>query len=81
MELAKSRTTIRKLSDCIGTTVVSSSNESSDDDFSSKSNDIEQQDVEFGADYLYTTNVSAEQFLLQISALYRIVDCSSFNHF
>lgn len=61
LKLENSRTAIRKLSDCIGTAYVASSNEPSDEDISVKSNDVEQQDCQFGSDFKYTTNVSTRR--------------------
>lgn len=58
IKLESSQNTVRRLSRLIGTTMVSSSNDNSDDsDLSSKSHEVEQRDNEFGAEYTYTTNV------------------------
>lgn len=63
VELENSRAAIRKLSQCLGTTIVSSSsatdNSTSDDDeMSGISSVAEQKDNEFASMYAFTTNVS-----------------------
>lgn len=80
IELQNSRAALRKLSQCLGTTVVSSSsstgNSTSDDDLSGISSVAEQQDHEFAAMYTFTTNVSYKivinLFLLNIDNIYLI---------
>lgn len=63
IKLERSRAAIRKLSDTIGTTFLTSSNDASDDDLSMKSNEVEQHDNEFGMDFTYTTNVGVEKYM------------------
>lgn len=59
VKLERSREAIKKLNQCIGTTnVASSSTGTSDDDFSSNSHEVEQEDCTFGKSYVFTTNVS-----------------------
>lgn len=62
IKLENARTAIRTISEGIGTINLSSSNESSDNDFSPKSNDAEQLDCEFGTSFSFTTNVSVKKY-------------------
>lgn len=62
VKLEHSRATIRKLSQCLGTTTVTSSsnteNSDSGDNLSEISSVAEQKDHEFASMYTFTTNVS-----------------------
>lgn len=69
-ELEKARITIRRLSDCLGTTVVQGESSSSDDlgddlgdnNSSSQLHDIDQNDSEFAKNFNFTTNVIPNSF-------------------
>lgn len=58
VKLENSRQALRKMSQCLGTTVVSSSSTETDEEYSSHSNEVDQQDPEFGKSHVFTTNVS-----------------------
>lgn len=58
IKLEKSRETIRKLTDCIGVTVVSDNSESEFDTCSDiVEHDVEQKDFNFAKEFIFTTNV------------------------
>lgn len=64
VKLEMSKRAIRKLSESIGTIIVSSSSDEEVEECSPKSHDIDQQDAEFASKFTYTTNVNADRYYL-----------------
>lgn len=60
----------RKLNQMVGTTLISSSEETDPDpdhiELSPKTHEVEQNDFEFGAEFNYTTNVSVQFHFIAI---------------
>lgn len=57
IKLERSQAAIRILNQSIGTTILESSTDPSDDNISTKSNEVEQEDCHFGNGLKFTTNV------------------------